>query len=178
MESQLLPEDEVMDVATNFLACMASLKTPNLAEVEGFIRDYVEGRGDKTYEYYFNLSQVQLLARHTEAAIQNIKVAFDRAHQEEAFAEDQVRFKVQEMHLLTDLFHQFPSVQYRTSEVGERASTWFDFPKSIKNNILVELNINALGEIYSLDSHQLKEVIGSLNWKKFADRIMLQLKEN
>jgi hypothetical protein len=31
-------------------------------------------------------------------------------------------------------------------------STWFDLSKSIKNNILVEMNINALNDIFELDA--------------------------
>ena len=43
---------------------------------------------------------------------------------------------------------------------------------------MVELNINALSEVYNLNAQIFKDVIGSLNWKKFADRIKVQLKEN
>jgi hypothetical protein len=42
----------------------------------------------------------------------------------------------------------------------------------------VELNINALGEVFSLDSATMKDVVGSLNWKKLAERIRTQLNEN
>ena len=72
------------------------------------------------------------------------------------------------MHCLNELYSQYQNIEYRTSENG---TTWFDFSKTIKNNILVELNINALNEIYHLDPTTFKDVIGSLNWKKFADRI-------
>ena len=57
-------------------------------------------------------------------------------------------------------------------------STWFDFSKTIRNNILVELNINALSEVYDLNVSTMKEMVGSLNWKKFSERIKTQLKEN
>jgi hypothetical protein len=43
---------------------------------------------------------------------------------------------------------------------------------------LVELNINSLSEVYDLNQQQFKDVIGSLNWKKFAERIKSQLKDN
>mmetsp|Transcript_34683 Transcript_34683/g.53160 ORF Transcript_34683/g.53160 Transcript_34683/m.53160 type:complete len:438 (-) Transcript_34683:20-1333(-) len=83
------------------------------------------------------------------------------------------------MHMINQLFGQFSSVSYTTSpgESGEGVS-WFDLPRSIKNNILVELNINSLSEAYDLNTQTFKDVIGSLNWKKFADRIQIQLKEN
>ena len=42
----------------------------------------------------------------------------------------------------------------------------------------MELNINALSEVFELNTATFKEVIGSLNWKKFAERIKTQLKEN
>lgn len=61
---------------------------------------------------------------------------------------------------------------------ADKNSCWFEFSKTIRNNILIELNINALSEIYDLNNTIFKDVIGSLNWKKFADRISTQLKEN
>ena len=84
------------------------------------------------------------------------------------------------MHILSSLYHTFPAIDYEVSKSGAKdtGSAWFEFTKSIRNNILIELNINALGEIYSLDSQIMREVIGSLNWKKFADRIKTQLTEN
>ena len=41
-----------------------------------------------------------------------------------------------------------------------------------------ELNINALSEIYNLNATIFKEFIGSLNWKKFAERLQTSLKES
>jgi hypothetical protein len=104
----------------------------------------------------------------------SLKVAYEKAKAEQSYEDDQTRFKVFEMHLLSQLQHQFGAIQYASGA----GSVWFDFPKAIRNNILVELNINALGEIFSLDSQILKDVIGSLNWKKFAERIKTQLQEN
>jgi hypothetical protein len=40
------------------------------------------------------------------------------------------------------------------------------------------LNINALSEVYQLNTTIFKEIIGSLHWRKLADRIKQQLKEN
>jgi hypothetical protein len=78
------------------------------------------------------------------------------------------------MHLLNQMYHQYSNIEYKT----ENNATWFDFSKTIRNNILVELNINSLSEVYDLNQQHFKDVIGSLNWKKFAERIKSQLKEN
>eukprot|EP00355_Strombidium_rassoulzadegani_P001095 CAMPEP_0168610690 /NCGR_PEP_ID=MMETSP0449_2-20121227/1925_1 /TAXON_ID=1082188 /ORGANISM="Strombidium rassoulzadegani, Strain ras09" /LENGTH=284 /DNA_ID=CAMNT_0008651019 /DNA_START=758 /DNA_END=1611 /DNA_ORIENTATION=+ len=83
------------------------------------------------------------------------------------------------MHILYQIYHLFESVEFQVSKKPAGfLSTWFDFPKSIRNNILVELNINSLSEVYALDAQAQKETIGSLNWKKFAERIQTQLAEN
>ena len=74
---------------------------------------------------------------------------------------------MQEMHFLNELSNHFSMIEY----TAENDTTWFDFSKTIRNNILVELNISALSEVYSLNTHTFKEIIGSLNWKKFAERI-------
>ena len=105
-----------------------------------------------------------------------MKQAHDKAGAEGSLGEEQTRFKVQEMHFLNELYNQFQNITYK-SDLGA-GETWFEFSKAIKNNILVELNISALGEVYDLDSAIFKDVIGSLNWKKFSERIRTQLKEN
>ena len=51
-------------------------------------------------------------------------------------------------------------------------------PRSISKNNLIELNMNALGEVYALDQQYFKEMIGHLNWKKFSERIHQQLTSN
>lgn len=78
------------------------------------------------------------------------------------------------MHFLNQLYNQFSQIEYSTAN----QNTWFDFSKTIRNNILVEMNINALSEVYNLNTQIFKDVIGSLNWKKFAERIKTQLNEN
>lgn len=78
------------------------------------------------------------------------------------------------MHFLNQLYNQFSQIEYSTAN----KNTWFDFSKTIRNNILVEMNINALSEVYNLNTQIFKDVIGSLNWKKFAERIKTQLNEN
>jgi hypothetical protein len=72
------------------------------------------------------------------------------------------------MHVLSQIFREFTKIEYKA---GDKGGTWFDFSRSLRNNILIELNINALSEIYQLNQSTFKEVIGSLNWKKFAERI-------
>ena len=50
-----LDQDEVADIATNYLACQSSIG--NRQEVEKFIAKYCENSSfEKTYEFYFNLS--------------------------------------------------------------------------------------------------------------------------
>jgi len=47
----------------------------------------------------------------------------------------------------------------------------FNLPKTVTHNNLVELNMNALRGNYQVDEAQFKDLIGNLNWKKFAERI-------
>ena len=103
----------------------------------------------------------------TEKAMSYLREAYTKSQQDESYKEDQIRFKVQEMHFLNQFYKEFSHIEYKSGDKG----TWLDFSRSIRNNILVELNINALSEIYELNSATFKEVIGSLNWKKFAERI-------
>ena len=110
----------------------------------------------------------------TEQAINGLREAYNKSKQSNSYKDDEIRFKVQEMHLLNDLYNQYANIEYKTKD----NQTWFEFAKTIRNNILVELNINSLSEVYQLNTTTFKEVIGSLHWRKLADRIKLQLKEN
>lgn len=93
-------------------------------------------------------------------------------HESEAVIEqDRARFKTQELHLLNNLLNCFLQVDYT-------AQSKFDLPKSVTHNNLVELNMNALRGSYQVDEGQFKELIGNLNWKKFAERIQEQLQSN
>lgn len=83
---------------------------------------------------------------------------------EAVIEQDMARFKTQELHLLNNLLNCFLSVDYTTSST-------INLPKSITHNNLVELNMNTLRGMYKVDENQFKELIGNLNWKKFADRI-------
>lgn len=109
-----------------------------------------------------------------QEAFKYLNEAYTKAVEDDDFKDDQVRFKVQEMHFLNELFNHYSSIEYS----ADKQQTWFEFSKTIRNNILVELNINALSEVYNLNTTIFKDVIGSLNWKKFAERIKAQLVEN
>ena len=98
-----------------------------------------------------------------------MKQAYDKANADGSLSDDQIRFKVQEMHYLNELYNQYQNISYKTD--AQKGETWFEFSKGIKNNIFIELNINALGEVYNLNAGIFKDVIGSLNWKKFAARL-------
>ena len=51
------------------------------------------------------------------------------------------------------------------SEVDYRARAKFALSKSLKNQILIEVNTNALSQTYELDEDLFKDLIGHLNWK-------------
>ena len=168
-----LEADEVSDIVVNYLACHSSTSQQSSADVEKFISRF---HGfEETYEYSFNLSQVYLKDGRTEEALACLRKAYTKAVSDDQFKDDQTRFKVQEMHLLNQLFRQYSDIEYTTSD---KDTTWFEFAKTIRNNILVELNINSLSEVYHLNTATFKDTVGSLNWRKFAERINTQLKEN
>jgi len=91
---------------------------------------------------------------------------------EAVIEQDMARFKTQELHLLNNLLNCFVSVDYSAS------NSTINLPKSITHNNLVELNMNTLRGLYKVDENQFKELIGNLNWKKFAERIQEQLASN
>lgn len=107
--------------------------------------------------------------QRTDLALKTLRESYEQSKADDSFADDQIRFKVQEMHALNNLVNQYSSISYKID--SEKSTCWFDFSKTIRNNILIELNINALSEIYNLNTTIFKDVIGSLNWKKFAERI-------
>jgi hypothetical protein len=51
----------------------------------------------------------------------------------------------------------------------------FILPRNMTQNNLIESNMTALHNRYELNSAQFKELIGNLNWKRFAERIQAQL---
>ena len=59
----------------------------------------------------------------------------------------------------------------------------FNLPKTLKHESLVEVNMSALaqegaGGFEALNREHFKDLIGNLNWNKFADRISQQLSTN
>lgn len=66
------------------------------------------------------------------------------------------------MNFLGQLINMYSAIEYSANRgiiqtnkkqiVNQLGTTWFDLSKSIKNNILVEMNINALNDIFELDT--------------------------
>jgi len=57
-------------------------------------------------------------------------------------------------------------------------SSSFILPRNMTQNNLIESNMTAMHNRYDLNSAQFKELIGNLNWKRFAERIQAQLQSN
>ena len=107
-------------------------------------------------------------------SLDTLRKAYSLASADGLDADEESRFKVQEMFILCSLYKRGTDVAYDAGKEG----TWLQFDKKIKNQILVEMNISALDELYRLNKAQLKEAIGSLSTKKFADRIKQQIAES
>lgn len=67
-----------------------------------------------------------------------------------SITDENVKFKVQEMHFLNELYKYYNNIEYMTE--AQSQTTWFEFSKSIKNNILIELNINSLIDVFQLNT--------------------------
>lgn len=65
---------------------------------------------------------------------------------------------------MNSFYHDLNQIEY-----GNAAK--LTVAKSLKNEMLVELNVNAFQETYEFSKQQVKELIGNLNWHKFSDRI-------
>lgn len=76
---------------------------------------------------------------------------------------EETKFKIQELHILNNLKRSFSDVKYNGNV--------FDISRKVKNNNLVETNMSALTEVYDIDPQFFKDTIGTLNWKKFGERI-------
>jgi hypothetical protein len=66
--------------------------------------------------------------------------------------------------MINELYNHINHIEYEENSN-------FKIPRSIKNENLVELNINAFKETYEINKEQKKELIGNLNWRKFSERI-------
>ena len=101
-DGERLEADEVSDIIVNYLACQSSTSGECLAEIQKVIGN---NKGfDETYEYYFNLSQVYLKEGHVQKSVELLEQAYEKAIKDDAFRDDQVRFKVQEMHFLNEMY--------------------------------------------------------------------------
>ncbi|CDW76997.1 signal recognition particle 72 kda protein [Stylonychia lemnae] len=160
-------EDEVQDILTNLLAC-ASNSDELISPVERLVESF---QFEKTYEFFFNLCQVQMKQQLYQEALKMFIKSYQMAKDDGSEQSDLTRFKVQEIHTLNSLYQDLNQIEY-----GEISK--FVLPKTLKNENLVEININAFQETYDFNKQYLKELIGNLNWNKFSDRIQQQLSNN
>ena len=77
---------------------------------------------------------------------------------------DLVRFKVQEFHQLIGFYKELNLIEF-----SENMN--LNINKQIIHVNLVELNLNAFSETFELDKEKVKNLIGSLNWRKLNERI-------
>ena len=119
----------------------------------------------------------QLYQEAFKALLQSYELA--RSDEDQLHA-DQTRFKVQELHALNTFAHEFSSIAYNLG--GPASGSRFRLPRSLKHDSLVEVNMSALvqeqGGYDQIDREHFKELIGNLNWNKFAERISNQLQTN
>jgi|688.fasta_scaffold533143_1 hypothetical protein len=100
-----------------------------------------------------------------EEALRSLLKSFEIAKEDKSDSTDAARFKIQELHMLNSLLRSgFSLVEYK-------AKAKFALPRSLKNQNLIEANMNALSQTYDLDEDLFKELIGHLNWRKFSDRV-------
>jgi hypothetical protein len=159
-----VPQHDVPDLLTNLVACSAN--QPALFDrVEQIVKDTkLVSNEIQAYEYHFNLSQTLLKKKQFQSSLEAINLAKDLLKQDGEHESDTARFKTQELHMLNQLLSCFVQVDY--PQVAR-----FNLPKTVTHNNLVELNMNALRGNYQVDEAQFKDLIGNLNWKKFAERI-------
>lgn len=90
-----LDQDEVADIVTNYLACQSSNLGSSTQQVEKFISKYCESpQFEKTYEFYFNLSQVYLKDHCTDQSLKKLREAYEKSKSDDSYKDDQIRFKV------------------------------------------------------------------------------------
>jgi len=111
-EGKNLEADEVSDIIVNYLACQSSTSSKSTEEVKKVMAQF--SGFDQTYEYFFNLSQVYLKDDMVDESLKCLRSAYDKAVKDDSFKDDQVRFKVQEMHFLNELQYQYSNVEYST----------------------------------------------------------------
>ena len=142
------------------LACSS-----NYPESIPSVTSLVEGTTfEKTYEYFFNLGQVQMKQQLLQEAMQSLLTSFKQAKEDGSEQSELSRFKVQELHLLTSFCNELNLIEY-----GGHMKVHLQ--KSIIHENLVELNMNAFVETYEINREYMKELMGSLNWRKLNERI-------
>ena len=96
-----------------------------------------------------------------------------RQEDEQNLHGDATRFKIQELHALNSFSQCFSAIEYNVG--GAAPGARFTLSRSLKHENLVEINMSALSqnEQYEggLDKQYVKDIIGNLNWNKFAERI-------
>ena len=98
LKTDLSPED-IIDILTNYLACQGSVDDVDLEKLENTLANF---KVDKSYEYFFNLSQVYLKEKNLAKAHEALMQAHKLAKAEDGFdgSEEEARFKIQEMHFI------------------------------------------------------------------------------
>lgn len=112
-----LDKDEVIDVVTNFIACQSSVPSITTTKVEKIIEQYCSDpdiQNEKHYEFYFNLSQIYLKDDDPEQALHYLREAFKKGMSDNSITDENVKFKVQEMHFLNELYKYYNNIEYMT----------------------------------------------------------------
>ena len=90
-----LDDDEITDIVTNYLACSTNDEQASTEKINDLLNKYCGSNNEnKTYEFFFNLSQVYLKDNLTEKAINGLREAFNKSKQSNSYKDDEIRFKV------------------------------------------------------------------------------------
>ena len=132
LKSKETTEDEIQDIVTNLLACAANASDSELLDKQQ-AQD-----GSNTYEYFFNLSQVQMRKQLFQDSLKSLLKSFELAREDDSHLDhsEQTRFKVQELHLLNSFYHDLNQIEY--DQFAKLSVS-----KTLKNEMLVEFNVNA-----------------------------------
>lgn len=164
------------------LACASNLQDQaSIAHVERLV-EKTSGQLERTYEFFFNLCQVQMKQQLYSEAFRSLVRSYQLAAEqdEDTLHTDATRFKIQELHALNTFCHEFSAIEYNIGG-AQKTGPRFNLPRSLKHDNLIEVNMSALAQEHSydqIDREHFKEVLGNLNWNKFAERISQQLASN
>ena len=94
-------QDELADILTNMLACASNQDDAAIFQVQKLV-DKTSGEIERTYEFFFNLCQVQMKQQLQEEAFRSLVHSYSLARQEDEsnLHGDTTRFKIQELHAL------------------------------------------------------------------------------